>query len=255
METGPDVKIPTSGGVAKPAHWNGPAGWHGDPQMYYVPVWRTDRRMTAVDSGDTPLARKALTVLHTVQHLTFLPLHLVVGRWNIYVLALINLFKMRSAKEVLGLAIYWAWFTALASQWATNSRGELAVFLLVSHTLAGIMHLQLNLTHFAMPMLHRAEIDAMGFAAAQIGTARNIDYLWWATWYHGGLDLQIEHHLFPMLPRHRLKYVRDKYVLPLCRKHAVPYTSEGFLKSIWIVIDDLHKISHDPLGDGHAHVH
>ena len=100
METGPTKAIPSTGGcVDKPAHWNGPSSWHGDPQMYYAPIWRTDKRMTKVDSGERgSLSRAVFSVLHAVQHLTFLPLHLVVGRWNIYVLAIINLFKMGSAK-------------------------------------------------------------------------------------------------------------------------------------------------------------
>jgi fatty acid desaturase len=43
--------------------------------------------------------------------------------------------------------------------------------------------------------------EAEQFFGLQLKTTRNIDTAWWDGWYHGGLQYQIEHHLFPQLPR------------------------------------------------------
>ena len=43
----------------------------------------------------------------------------------------------------------------------------------------------------------------------------------WMDWFHGGLQFQIEHHIFPRAPRHRLRAI-SKVCTPLavCRPRA-----------------------------------
>ena len=45
--------------------------------------------------------------------------------------------------------------------------------------------------------------------------------------FHGGLQYQIEHHLFPRIPRHNLPAVRPM-VEELCRKNGIEYRSASF---------------------------
>lgn len=47
-------------------------------------------------------------------------------------------------------------------------------------------------------------------------------------WFHGGLQFQIEHHLFPRLPQCNLRKV-SPFVKELCKKHGLPYNSV----SVW----------------------
>ena len=54
------------------------------------------------------------------------------------------------------------------------------------------------------------EEAAMGVFRTQLLTSRNIHSHWWSHWFHGGLERQIEHHLFPQLPRHQLSRVAPK---------------------------------------------
>lgn len=44
----------------------------------------------------------------------------------------------------------------------------------------------------------------------------------WMDWFHGGLQYQIEHHLFPDLPRHQLR-AASAYVRPMCAKLGIDY--------------------------------
>ena len=56
--------------------------------------------------------------------------------------------------------------------------------------------------HKAMPIIPADA--AMGFARRQVVTARNITGGWLTTFVLGGLNYQIEHHLFPSMPRPNL---------------------------------------------------
>ena len=49
----------------------------------------------------------------------------------------------------------------------------------------------------------------------------------WLDWFHGGLQFQIEHHLFPGLPRHNLRKA-SLLVHPLCRDLELHYHSPSF---------------------------
>ncbi|WP_311966468.1 fatty acid desaturase [Arsenicicoccus cauae] len=60
----------------------------------------------------------------------------------------------------------------------------------------------------------------------------------------GGLNLQVEHHLFPSMPSGNLR--RAPFVRAHCAEHAVPYTEAGLLESYGIVVRHLNRVG---LGD------
>jgi fatty acid desaturase len=51
-----------------------------------------------------------------------------------------------------------------------------------------------------------------------------------STWFTGGLNYQIQHHLFPRLPRHHLPHVSGR-VRKLFERHDLPYTVMGIWES------------------------
>ena len=51
----------------------------------------------------------------------------------------------------------------------------------------------------------------------------------WMDWFHGGLQYQIEHHLYPDLPRHQLR-AASGYVRPMCEKLGIRYHAPEFLQ-------------------------
>ncbi|MGI9516117.1 MAG: fatty acid desaturase family protein, partial [Pirellulaceae bacterium] len=66
----------------------------------------------------------------------------------------------------------------------------------------------------------------------------------------GGLDLQIEHHLFPDLPTNKLHQIQPE-VERICNKYGVHYSKASFFKSAWLCVKNysLHASS------GHKHAH
>ena len=64
------------------------------------------------------------------------------------------------------------------------------------------------------------------FVTAQAVSTRDIAPGAWADWFTGGLNYQIEHHLFSGLPRHNLGLVAPA-VASLFAKHGLEYEACG----------------------------
>jgi fatty acid desaturase len=83
--------------------------------------------------------------------------------------------------------------------------------------------------HIGMPFVARdAKLD---FLSKQVLTSRNITGGWAMTLLMGGLNHQVEHHLFPNMPRVHLHRARE-IVREHCLQHDVPYT-ETSLPAAW----------------------
>ena len=75
-----------------------------------------------------------------------------------------------------------------------------------------------------MPTL--AGTDEMGFLRRQVLTSRNLSGPSLTGFLFGGLDTQIEHHLFPSMPRANLRRAR-KLVRPFCTEHRIAYAEQS----------------------------
>ena len=93
--------------------------------------------------------------------------------------------------------------------------------------------------HKGMPII--AEGARLDFFSKQVRTSRNIRGGWWATWLMGGLNYQVEHHLFPSMARPHLAKART-VVREHCATLGVPYTETSLWRSYAIVIDYLNRV-------------
>ena len=93
--------------------------------------------------------------------------------------------------------------------------------------------------HKGMPIIDNAA--KLDFFTKQVRTSRNVSGGWAATWFMGGLNYQIEHHLFPSMPRPHLAKARE-IVREHCAKVDVPYTETTILRSYGIVIEYLNRV-------------
>jgi fatty acid desaturase len=82
----------------------------------------------------------------------------------------------------------------------------------------------------------------LDFLRKQILTARNVTPGVMTDFWYGGLNYQIEHHLFPSMPRNRLREARE-IVMAFCRAHAISYTETGVMRSYRDILRYLHNIS------------
>ena len=93
--------------------------------------------------------------------------------------------------------------------------------------------------HIGMTIVPRdVKLD---FFSKQVRTGRNVSGGWWATALMGGLNYQIEHHLFPSMPRPHLAAAR-KLVREHCRALDVAYTETHLIAAWGIVIAHLNRV-------------
>jgi len=101
--------------------------------------------------------------------------------------------------------------------------------------------------HKGMPIIESA--TAAGFARRQVVTARNISGGPFTTFMLGGLNRQIEHHLFPSMPRPNLRRVQG-LVRDFCVATDLGYREENFVESFRQIVHHLSDVgaaaSHRP---------
>jgi len=90
--------------------------------------------------------------------------------------------------------------------------------------------------HKGMPIIDSA--TAAGFARRQVVTARNVTGGPLTTFMLGGLNYQIEHHLFPSMPRPNLRRVQG-LVRDFCTDTGLGYSEENFVESFRQITRDL----------------
>jgi fatty acid desaturase len=93
--------------------------------------------------------------------------------------------------------------------------------------------------HKGMPTL--TEADELDFLRRQVLTSRNVRGSRFVDFLLGGLNYQIEHHLFPNMPRPNLRHAQP-LVREFCRQHDLPYTEATLLGSYTEAIRHLHAV-------------
>lgn len=99
------------------------------------------------------------------------------------------------------------------------------VFVAVTQLLFGFyLGVSFVTNHVGMPTL--TDVDDLGFLRRQVLTSRNLSGPLFTGFVFGGLDTQIEHHLFPTMPRANLRRARE-LVRPFCAERKIPYVEQS----------------------------
>lgn len=93
--------------------------------------------------------------------------------------------------------------------------------------------------HKGMPQLpHESKVD---FLRRQVLTSRNIRGGTFMDTFMGGLNYQVEHHLFPNMARPHLKKAQE-ITKEYCESNKILYTETGLFESYGIVVAYLNKV-------------
>lgn len=93
--------------------------------------------------------------------------------------------------------------------------------------------------HKGMPTIKAG--NKIDFLRRQVLTSRNVRGGWFTDLLLGGLNYQVEHHLFPNMPRANLRKAQA-VVRAHCTAYAIPYTETSLLGSYAIVLRHLHAL-------------
>ncbi|GGS15908.1 fatty acid desaturase [Streptomyces aureoverticillatus] len=128
----------------------------------------------------------------------------------------------------------------LAALFLVLSPLQAVCFLLVHQGLFGLyMGCSFAPNHKGMPMF--AKDDKVDFLRRQVLTSRNIRGNRFTDFALGGLNYQIEHHLFPSMPRPSLRHSQE-LVRAFCARHGIAYHETGLCDSYAQVLRHLHAV-------------
>jgi fatty acid desaturase len=114
-------------------------------------------------------------------------------------------------------------------------------FILVHQCLFGLyMGCSFAPNHKGMPIL--TDESKLDFLRRQVLTSRNIRGGRFTDFALGGLNYQIEHHLFPSMPRPSLRRAQ-RFVRDHCRLHDLPYLESTLVGSYTQVLRHLHTVA------------
>lgn len=119
--------------------------------------------------------------------------------------------------------------------------------------LLGNMLSELGRDLFAAAIIYCGHVGAQDFPegtepatradwyALQAQAARDVELPEWLSILCGGLDLQIEHHLFPRLPPNRLRQIAPR-VREICAEHGVRYSADSWPRTLRSVVSELYRL-------------
>lgn len=161
---------------------------------------------------------------------------LLFGRFNLYRLSweyiLLGLGPRKGPAawhrwlELAGQVFFWTWFGYGILYRSVDTNWHRFVYVLVSHVVTAPLHLQITLSHFAMSTADLGVDES--FPQRMLRTTMDVDCPEWLDWFHGGLQFQAIHHLYPRLPRHNLRRTQ-RLVQGFCDEVGIPYALYGFV--------------------------
>jgi len=215
-----------------------------DPDIAHLPVFAVNKKMFEslfnkyhgrVMKFDWP----ARNIFVPYQHFWFYPI-MCVARFNLYIQSVLFMLSsndghdnLRNWMDLYAYAGFYTWLSVLVSFIPTW--GERTMFVLISHAVAGLLNVQICLSHFSRPVFESPDdtknsADKYGgdFYTRNVISSLDVACPTWMDWFHGGLQFQTLHHLYPRLGREHLRKT-EPLIASLCKKHSLPYTAKSFL--------------------------
>jgi fatty acid desaturase len=131
------------------------------------------------------------------------------------------------AWETALLGVHWAGY--LAAIFLVLPPAKAVIFIVVQEGLFGFyVGCSFAPNHKGMPVLPAN--DKTDFLRRQVLTSRNVNGGWLTDFAFAGLNYQIEHHLFPSMPRPSLRRSQP-LIAAFCAAHEIPYCQTTLLES------------------------
>jgi fatty acid desaturase len=186
-------------------------------------------RALAMTPGQAAASRGVTSVVFRYQAFLFFPM-LLGEAFSVHAASIRALSsrprRHRWAEAALLAAHFAAYLTVV---FLVVSPVKAIVFILVQQGLFGVyLGASFAPNHKGMPILRRD--DEPDFLRRQVLTSRNIRGNWLTDLALGGLNYQIEHHLFPSMPRPNLRRSQP-LISEFCHQHGLPYTQASLLGS------------------------
>lgn len=115
------------------------------------------------------------------------------------------------------------------------------VFLLIQQGLTGLyIGSTFAPNHKGMPVVD--DESQLDFVRSQVLTSRNLTRSRLGDFLFGSLSTQIEHHLFPSMPRNKVRQA-EPIVKAFCRERSIEYYETGIVQAFREIVQHLHEVS------------
>ncbi|KAG8563765.1 hypothetical protein GDO81_016195 [Engystomops pustulosus] len=113
--------------------------------------------------------------------------------------------------------------------------GTISIFILVRFLESNWFVWVTQMNHIPMHINYDENKEWM---STQLQATCNVDQSFFNDWFSGHLNFQIEHHLFPTMPRHNYSKVAP-LVLSLCKKYGIDYQSKPLFTAFADIVHSL----------------
>lgn len=209
-----------------------------DPDIDYPFLAFTRAQLRAKDSAFRLFLAHQDWLIWLLLPFVAVTLRLYSGRW---LLVRVASGGPRAGRRVLELLLMAAHWIAYAGALAMVLPAGTALALAAVHQagFGAYVALITASNHWAMPMPDAARLS---YLVHQVTTSRNIRGGPLTRFLYGGLDSQIEHHLFPTLPRPRARAARP-IVRAFCEERGIPYVEQTPLEALAVVRERLREVA------------
>lgn len=146
--------------------------------------------------------------------------------------------------EKVGLIVHYSVLLAIMSR---MHLAQALVFFMVGQTSCGLfLALVFGLGHNGMAVYQADERP--DFWKLQVSTTRNIISTPFVDFFCGGLQYQVDHHLFPSLPRHNLRAAHE-LVASFCKDQGVTYHETDMIVGTKEVLSHLSHVAREFLAE------
>ncbi|GMT24915.1 hypothetical protein PFISCL1PPCAC_16212, partial [Pristionchus fissidentatus] len=152
-----------------------------------------------------------------------------------------RVYRRNALGEQLGLAIHWS--LVFLQLYYLPSNTMRIVYFLISQSLAGLLtgHV-VTYSHNSVDKYPANSRLLNNFVALQILTTRNMNPSGFIDWFWGGLNYQIEHHLFPTMPRCYLPAC-SILVKKFCTDNGLEYMVDDYITGYTYNLEQLERIA------------
>jgi fatty acid desaturase len=136
---------------------------------------------------------------------------------------------LRFKWDALVLALHFALWWGLPLSLGISPAHVLLVYTMPLFILGPYLAAIFWVNHVGMPLVDR--LDDFSFLEHQAVTSRTVINPQRMDWFFGGLNFQIEHHLYPQVPSFRLRKLQD-IVRPTLEQENIPYHGVSFFQAV-----------------------